>query len=51
MFRLIPEEKIEVVANCDLLDNVKNSNVLPCAFTEHDAMMAAIDIRPITGIQ
>ena len=41
MFKLLPEEKKEVVTNCDLLGNVKYSNVLPYAFTEHGAIMAA----------
>lgn len=41
MFRLTSEEKVEVVANCDLLGNIKYSNVLPYAFTEHGTIMAA----------
>jgi hypothetical protein len=41
MFKLLPEEKKEVVTNCDLLGNIKYSNVLPLAFTEHGAIMAA----------
>ncbi|MCB0338880.1 MAG: hypothetical protein KDD53_04710 [Bdellovibrionales bacterium] len=31
----------EVVANCDHLKNLKHSSVLPLAFTEHGAVMAA----------
>lgn len=41
MFRLTKEEKREVVTNCDHLRNLKFSNVLPAAFTEHGAIMAA----------
>lgn len=41
MFRLTPEEKAEVVTNCDHLRKLKFSNVLPAAFTEHGAIMAA----------
>ena len=41
MFRLTKEEKREVVTNCDHLRNLKFSNVLPSAFTEHGAIMAA----------
>jgi hypothetical protein len=41
MFRLTKEEKAEVVTNCDHLKNLKFSPVLPAAFTEHGAIMAA----------
>ncbi len=41
MFQLTPEEKREVVANCDHLANLKFSPNLPYAFTEHGAIMAA----------
>jgi hypothetical protein len=41
MFRLSPEEKAEVVANCDHLDKLKFSKALPFAFTEHGAIQAA----------
>jgi len=41
MFQLSPEEKAEVVANCDHLSNLKFSKTLPYAFTEHRAIMAA----------
>jgi len=40
MFQLSPEEKIEVVANCDHLTKLKFSKALPHAFTEHGAIMA-----------
>ncbi len=41
MFQLSVAEKIEVVANCDHLKNLKYSNTLPYVFTEHGAIMAA----------
>jgi len=41
MFRLSPEEKQEVVTNCDHLARLKFSKVLPFAFTEHGAIQAA----------
>jgi hypothetical protein len=41
MFQLSPEEKSEVVANCDHLSKLKYSRSLPYAFTEHGAIMAA----------
>jgi ORF6N domain len=40
-FRLTPGEKLEVVTNCDHLRKLKFSPVLPLAFTEHGATMAA----------
>ena len=41
MFQLTKDEKFEVVANCDHLENLKYSRSLPYAFTEHGAIMAA----------
>lgn len=41
MFQLTKEEKIEVVTNCDHLQNLKYSSVNPYVFTEHDALMVA----------
>ena len=41
MFQLTAEEKDEVVTNCDHLKRLKFSPVLPFAFTEHGAIMAA----------
>ena len=41
MFTLSSDEKAEVVANCDHLKRLKFSPVLPFAFTEHGALMAA----------
>jgi len=41
VFQLNADEKSEVVAKCDHLGNLKYSRVLPLAFTEHGALMAA----------
>jgi hypothetical protein len=41
MFQLTAREKAEVVANCDHLQKLKFSPVLPYAFTEHGAVMLA----------
>ncbi len=41
MFRLTKKEKDEVVTNCDHLGKLRFSPNLPCAFTEHGAIMAA----------
>ncbi len=40
-FQLSKEEKQEVVTTCDHLQSLKYSPVLPYAFTEHGALMAA----------
>ncbi len=40
-FQLTATEKREVVTNCDHLGRLKFSAALPCAFTEHGAIMAA----------
>ena len=41
IFQLTPEEKQEVVANCDHLAKLKFAKSMPYAFTEHGALMAA----------
>ena len=41
MFPPTPEEKTEVVANCDHLEKLKFSKAMPLVFTEHGAIMAA----------
>ena len=41
MFQLTREEKAEVIANCDHLENLKFSKAMPLVFTEHGAIMAA----------
>lgn len=45
MFELSPEEKKELVANCDRFTNLHHSTVLPKAFTEHGVLMAANVLR------
>ncbi len=39
MFRLTPSEKNELVTNCDRLQNLKHSTVLPFVFTEQGVSM------------
>jgi hypothetical protein len=41
LFQLTATEKTEVVTNCDHLQKLKFSKVLPYAFTEHGAIQAA----------
>ena len=41
LFQLTADEKTEVVANCDHLQNLKFSKALPFAFTEHGAIQTA----------
>jgi hypothetical protein len=41
VFELTPKEKAEVVANFNHLARLRFSPVLPLAFTEHGALMAA----------
>ena len=51
MFRLTKAEKDEVVANCDHLQKLKFSPVLPYAFTEHGAIMAASVLNSKRAVQ
>jgi len=51
MFQLTEQEKAEVVANCDHLKNLKFSNQLPYAFTEHGTIMLANVLKNVTAIQ
>jgi hypothetical protein len=51
MFQLTESEKTEVVANCDHLRKLKFSPVLPYAFTEHGAIMAASVLNSDRAIQ
>ena len=48
--QLTEEEKAEVVANCDHLARLKFSPVLPRAFTEHGAIMAANVLNSPRGL-
>ncbi|OVE77840.1 hypothetical protein BVX98_01755 [bacterium F11] len=41
LIQLTSQEKEEVVANCDHLQNLKFSSGLPYAFTEHGALMVS----------
>lgn len=41
MIQLSKQEKLDVVANCDHLKNLKFSSSLPYAFTEHGVIMLA----------
>jgi phage regulator Rha-like protein len=51
MFQLTKKEKAEVVANCDHLAKLKFSPVLPNAFTEQGAIMAASVLNTEKAIQ
>jgi hypothetical protein len=42
LFQLTAEEKTEVVANCNHLQNLKFSKALPFTFTEHGAIQASV---------
>jgi len=51
MFLLTPEEKKEVVTNCDHLSKLKYSPVVPSVFTEHGALMAAMVLNSPRAVQ
>ena len=51
IFQLTPEEKLEVVANCDHLAQLKFSKSLPYAFTEHGAIMAATVLNSAAAVK
>ena len=51
VFRLTPEERMEVVTNCDHLVRLKFSYALPYAFSEHGAIMAANVLNSARAIQ
>ncbi|MEX0997196.1 MAG: ORF6N domain-containing protein [Flavobacteriaceae bacterium] len=51
MFELTKEEKDQVVANCDHLEKLKFSPVLPKVFTEHGIMMVANVLTSEKAIQ
>ncbi len=51
MFELTKEEKNQVVANCDHLEKLKFSPVLPKVFTEHGVMMVANVLTSERAIQ
>jgi hypothetical protein len=51
LFQLAADEKSEVVAICDHLKKLRFSPVLPYAFTEHGAIMAATVLNSPRAIQ
>lgn len=51
MFELNKKEKAQVVANCDHLENLKFSPVLPKVFTEHGIIMVANVLTSERAIQ
>jgi len=51
VFLLTPGERAEVVTNCDHLARLRFSPVLPRAFTEHGAVMAANVLNSSQAVQ
>ncbi len=51
MFRLTADEKREVIASCDHLANLEYPKVLPYAFSEHGAIMAASVLNSERGVE
>jgi len=51
VFQLDADEKSEVVAKCDHLERLKFSKVLPLAFTEHGALMAASVLNSTRAVE
>ena len=51
LFQLTPQEKTEVVANCDYLQKLKFSKTLPYAFTEFGAIQAANVLRSSQAVE
>lgn len=51
MFQLTVEEKLEVVAICDHLKNIKYSNRLPYVFSEHGTIMLASVLNTAVAIE
>jgi hypothetical protein len=51
MFQLTAVEKAEVVANCDHLAKLKYSPTLPCAFTEHGALMLGNVLKSARAVE
>src|SRR5262245_50540335 len=51
LFQLTAAEKSEVVANCDHLSRLKFSPVLPYAFTENGAVMAANVLNSVQAVR
>ena len=51
MFRLTRREQDELVANCDHLSRLKFASAMPCAFTEHGALMAASVLNTTRAVE
>jgi hypothetical protein len=51
VFQLTNDEKDELVANCDHINNLKYTKGLPYAFTEHGAIMAASVLNSTTVVE
>ncbi|WP_340111973.1 ORF6N domain-containing protein [Maribellus mangrovi] len=51
MFELTTTEKNELVTNCDRLESLKHSSVLPMAFTEQGVSMLSSVLRSEKAIQ
>ncbi|MFC1545470.1 ORF6N domain-containing protein [Gemmatimonadota bacterium] len=51
LFQLTSAETSELVAKCDLFRNLKHSTVLPYAFTEHGALMAASVLKSERAVE
>jgi len=50
-FRLTTEERNELVTNCDRLENLKHSSVMPNVFTEAGVAMLSSVVNSETAIQ
>ena len=50
-FQLTPKERIELVANCDRLKNIKHSSSNPFVFTEHGVAMISAILRTEIAIK
>lgn len=51
MFRLTRAEKTQLITNCDHLAKLKFSSALPCAFTEHGALMLASVLNSARAVE
>ena len=51
VFELTPEEKAELVANCDQFARLKHSSSMPYAFTEHGAVMLAAVLKSKRAVE
>lgn len=51
MFRLAKDEKLELVTNCDRLERLKHSSIMPRAFTEQGVAMLSSVLKSNRAIQ